>query len=88
MTDRVAFTGKLTVKRSVAVLLARRAGMDVCRSVTKNTTHVVAGRLHRLSRKLAKAGKYNVRVISEREFMRRIGEPEQLAFTSENTLKD
>lgn len=78
MTDRVAFTGKLTIKRSVAVLLAARAGMDVCRSVTKNTTHVVAGRLHWLSRKLAKAGKYNVRVISEREFMEQAGVSAQL----------
>ncbi len=88
MTDRVAFTGKLCVKRATAVLLAKRAGLDVCRSVTKNTTHVVVGRLHRLSRKLAKAGRYNVKVISEREFMRKIGGPEQLAFTSENTLVD
>jgi len=88
MTDTLAFTGKLSVKRFAAVRMARRAGLDVCRSVTKNTTHVVVGRLHRLSRKLAKAGEYNVKVISEREFMRKIGEPEQLAFTSENTPTD
>lgn len=84
----MAFTGKLSIRRTVAAQLAKRAGLDVCRSVTKDTTHVVVGRLHRLSRKLAKAGRYNVKVISEREFMRKIGEPEQLAFTSENTPVD
>ena len=78
MTDTLAFTGKLSVKRFAAVRMARRAGLDVCRSVTKNTTHVVVGRLRRLSRKLAKAGEYNVKVISEREFMEQAGVSAQL----------
>lgn len=74
----MAFTGKLSIRRTVAAQLAKRAGLDVCRSVTKDTTHVVVGRLHRLSRKLAKAGEYNVRVISEREFMEQAGASAQL----------
>jgi DNA ligase (NAD+) len=69
------FTGTLTTfTRSVAEEAVKKRGGRVASSVSKNTTHVVAGESP--GSKLEKARKLGITVLSENEFARMIGSSE------------
>lgn len=76
----VCFTGALqaeidggTVSRSTAQRLADERGMVVKKSVTKSLDYLVAADPHTQSGKAQKARRYDVPIVAEMEFWRRLG---------------
>jgi len=72
------FTGRLSVRRSGMFRMALQSGHDVSKDVTKRSTVVVAGALRLSSRKLKEAGRLNIPVVTEDEFLEMTGYPAQL----------
>ena len=83
----MVFTGELALPREEAGALAARQGAVVKTGVTKATDYLVAGRRdqdptdpksmstkEQKARQLTEAGKANITVLSEEEFMEMVGE--------------
>lgn len=76
----VCFTGALqakidddTVTRSTAQRLADERGMIVKKNVTKSLDYLVAADPHSQSNKAEKARRYDIPIVAEMEFWRRLG---------------